>query len=673
VQKTIRVQIEKGIHARTAAFISGATGNINREYSTEVFIRKGLTSVPATSMLALNYLKIKNEDEIEIVIKGDRASEAMVAMEKLFLNENNLRITDLESFDKVLDANSKRSEFIIDQMQSGVLYLNKNKVIVLVNESTERITGKSRSQLLGNTLESCFSEHERGLFDCVQNFESRKVMAFNKYLECSQKSVQIDSGTGTMITLRDVTTLVSLNNELADVRAVRERLGHVLEYLTDGVAVVDNSGVIQYVNSSFCQLFKVDTSILGTKLCDTPSSVLCSKLMPYLTDILETREFFDSKIFEIEPDKKVAVSVSGLDMDDEFTGVIGIFTELNTMRELVNKLNAAEKKVETLEKKLKMASPLHAAFKCLIGDSRALDEALRVATRVANTSATVLVTGESGTGKELFAKAIHEASPRKDGPFIRVNCAAIPENLIESELFGHEKGSFTGAISQRIGKFEQAQNGTIFLDEIGEVPLQTQVKLLRVLQEFEVDRVGGQKPVKVDVRVITATNKNLYEMIQKKTFREDLYYRLNVIPINLPPLRDRMGDIPLLVEFFLEKIALRERSDKKFISSEVLEYLEAYSWPGNIRELENTLIRAATLSEGMHIESDVLPHNITNVKKINGLIRLVDGHLLPIEAYEKEIIKEALRLYGSFNKAGKALGLTHRTVGLKAKKYGLVD
>lgn len=665
MQKKIRVQIEKGVHARTAALISGAAGNINREFNTEIFIRKGMTSVPATSMLALNYLKIKNQDEIELVIEGELAAQAMEAMEKLFVSEDNLRITDLESFDKVLEANTRRSEFIIDQMTSGLLYFNKKGIIVLVNEAAEKILGLSRSTLLGQAPDESLDLALSQVLTTDEEFEGRRISYKGKYLECSKKHTMVETGRGTVLTLRDVSAMVSLSRDLVDAKAIHERLGLVLDQMTDGMIITDKDCLLQYANKRAMHFFDLSSSSIGKRL-ETDK-------FPILTKAIEKKKFFSNKIINLDKEIKLAVSVSGLDNDESFTGAICVFTELSGMRELIDKLDIAEKKVQNLEKKLELASPLHAAFECLIGESRALDDALRVASRVANTSTTVLVTGESGTGKELFAKAIHEASPRGSGPFIRVNCAAIPDSLIESELFGHEKGSFTGAISQRIGKFEQAHGGTIFLDEIGEVPLQTQVKLLRVLQEFEVDRVGGSKPIRVDVRVVAATNKDLLKLIDEKKFREDLYYRLNVIPIHLPPLRDRMGDIPLLVNYFLNKISAREQMERKHVTPEVMEYLEAYQWPGNIRELENTLIRAATLSIGERIEMDVLPPAITKVEKINGLIRLVKGEVLPLEAYEKEIIKEALRIHGSFNKAGKALGLTHRTVGLKAKKYGLVD
>ena len=229
--------------------------------------------------------------------------------------------------------------------------------------------------------------------------------------------------------------------------------------------------------------------------------------------------------------------------------------------------------------------------------------------RVAPTDASVLITGETGTGKELIARAIHSTSTRKDKPFIKVNCAALPAGLVESELFGHEKGAFSGAIAKRLGRFELADGGTIFLDEIGELPAEAQVKLLRVLQEREFDRVGGSAPIRVDVRVIAATNRDLLKEVQEKTFREDLFYRLNVFPVRLPPLRERRDDIPLLVHFLVKKFALRIGKHLDGVSRATMQRLMEYPWPGNIRELENVLERAVILAseDALEIGPDLLP------------------------------------------------------------------
>jgi PAS domain S-box-containing protein len=248
-------------------------------------------------------------------------------------------------------------------------------------------------------------------------------------------------------------------------------------------------------------------------------------------------------------------------------------------------------------------------FEQIIGGSPALKEVLGNASRVAATDATVLITGETGTGKELIARAIHSTSKRKDKPLIKINCAALPAGLVESELFGHEKGAFTGATARRIGRFELADGGTIFLDEIGELPAEAQAKLLRVLQEREFERVGGAARISVDVRVIAATNRDLLKAVREKAFREDLYYRLNVFPLHLPPLRERPGDIRLLVHFLLNRFALRLGKQLDAVSRQTMQRLEEYPWPGNIRELENVLERAVILTNGtaLEIAPDLLP------------------------------------------------------------------
>ena len=291
--------------------------------------------------------------------------------------------------------------------------------------------------------------------------------------------------------------------------------------------------------------------------------------------------------------------------------------------------------------------------------------------KASETTSTVLIRGESGTGKELIAKAIHNNSNRKNKPFVRVNCASIPENLLESELFGYEKGAFTGAVQSKPGKFAIADTGTIFLDEIGDMPLSMQVKLLRVLQEREIESVGGITPKNIDVRVIAATNRNLEEMIEDGSFREDLYYRLNVLGINLPPLRERKEDIPELAEHFITKLNKKLHKTILGIKQDALNLLIEYSWPGNIRELENIMERAINLCDGDYIDSSYLPSYLKPVESKSFNLNIDIDHILPFEEYEKQIIEAAMKKYKSFNKAGKALGLTHRTVSLKCKKYNI--
>ena len=291
--------------------------------------------------------------------------------------------------------------------------------------------------------------------------------------------------------------------------------------------------------------------------------------------------------------------------------------------------------------------------------------------KVSPTDSTVLVLGESGTGKELVATSIHENSERKDKPLIKLNCAAIPEELLESELFGHEKGAFTGANKFKPGKFDMANGGTIFLDEIGDMPLNLQAKILRVLQEQEFYRVGGSRTIKVDVRVIGSTNKNLEKMVRKGTFREDLFYRLNVFTLHLPPLRERKEDIPQLVDYFLQNLP-----KKVEISSVALQMLIAYSWPGNIRELKNTIESASVIAENGYIEPAQLSSNISGIFSDRNQTDLKLPVNLPLDErlreIEKGMIIEALRKTGGVQvRATELLGINQRSLWHRIKKHGI--
>lgn len=311
-------------------------------------------------------------------------------------------------------------------------------------------------------------------------------------------------------------------------------------------------------------------------------------------------------------------------------------------------------------------------FNEIIGESSGIKKVLEIVKKVSQSKTNVLIRGETGTGKELIARAIHFNSDRADKPFIRVNCAALAEGVLESELFGHEKGAFTGAEFKRIGRFELANEGTIFLDEIGDLPMGTQIKLLRILQEHEFERVGGQKTIKVDIRLIAATNQNLEEKIKKRTFREDLFYRINVVPIKVPPLRNREDDIPLLVEHFLRKFSRETGVEKKDISDEAMDTLQAYSWKGNIRELENLIERVLVLAEGNLITADDLPIDLqSNI--ICDFSNLKDKSLPEIlEEFEKNIILRVLKEEnGKKLNVAKRLGIKSSTLYYKLEKYNL--
>lgn len=315
-------------------------------------------------------------------------------------------------------------------------------------------------------------------------------------------------------------------------------------------------------------------------------------------------------------------------------------------------------------------------YRRLVGNSPAMQPVYELIERVAPTDTAVLIRGESGTGKELVAHAIHYQSRRKDMPFVKVNCAVLAEGVLESELFGHERGSFTGAVGKRIGRFELAHGGTIFLDEIGDLSPALQVKLLRVLQEKEFERVGGTSSIKVDVRVLAATNKNLEEAIQKGTFREDLYFRLNVVPIHLPPLRERREDIEKLVMHFLQKYSAETGKEVKHIDPQALEMLRKYAWPGNVRELENTIQRALILADGDTLFPSHLPMDLQNQSGTETWKPVTENSTLSerLENYERELIQKAWeRANRVQTKAAKLLGISRAALIYKMKKYGFLD
>jgi two-component system response regulator HydG len=306
-------------------------------------------------------------------------------------------------------------------------------------------------------------------------------------------------------------------------------------------------------------------------------------------------------------------------------------------------------------------------FEGLIGASPALQKVYRVARQVAPARATVLITGESGTGKGELARAIHNKSPRAAAPFITLHCAALAESLLESELFGHERGSFTGADKRRAGRFEQAQGGTLFLDEVGEIPQATQVKLLRVLQERTFERVGGNESIEVDVRLIAATNRDLAKDVQEGRFREDLYYRLNVVHVEMPPLRMRGGDVLLLAEHFLRRFATENKKRIDGFSDRARAKLLAHRWPGNVRELENAIERAVVLAEGLHIDENDLPIDVAPLPK--GAVRIPGATMAEIERFAILSTLEATN--GSTTKAAEMLDISVRTIQYRLHEYGI--
>ncbi len=343
--------------------------------------------------------------------------------------------------------------------------------------------------------------------------------------------------------------------------------------------------------------------------------------------------------------------------------------------ELIVKRCFQQKQLVSENRRLRQELHERFQFKSIVSVSPEMESVLNLAGRVARSRASVLIRGESGTGKELIARAIHFASDRKEKPFVAVNLAALPESLLESELFGHEKGAFTGAHARKKGRLEWADGGTLFIDEVGDMPLSVQVKLLRLLQEHQFERLGGTETLSVDVRIVAATNRNLEKMIQENAFREDLYYRLNVVTIQIPPLRERRLDIPVLVDYFVRRFAQENGKEIDEISKEALDCLIKYDYPGNVRELQNIMHQAVVLARDSFITTEDLPVHVRSREESPKVgWKAIEGDTLPekVVNLEKQLMLDALRdSRGNQSEAARKLGLTERNFRYKMQKYGL--
>ena len=433
----------------------------------------------------------------------------------------------------------------------------------------------------------------------------------------------------------------------------------VLDSSSEGILLADLEGNIIYTNKSYTRICMSDgQERLGKNILQTnPHGALTEVL-------LSGQPIFGKKHFPPGSHSEVLSNSFPIYIDNQMVGAIVFFREIGEALKVLEDLAKAREDIRLLSNKLEQIGRAKADFNSIIGQNRHLIEAVSLARRVAKTDSTALLRGESGTGKQLFAEAIHNASKRLYHPFIHVNCAAIPDSLLESEFFGYEKGSFTGAGQRKIGTFELADQGTIFLDEIGDMDLRLQAKLLQVLQNGEFRRLGGMKVIKVNTRVVAATNRNLEELINKESFRKDLYFRLNVVSIEIPPLRERIDDIPLIVQTLLPKISRRIGKKITGIEHEVLAKLEQYHWPGNIRELENVLEKAITLCEGELVKADDIYLSL--------LPSIESDSIMPLEELEQLMISRALQRFGTSltgkKTTARVLGISLTTLYNKLRK-----
>ena len=437
---------------------------------------------------------------------------------------------------------------------------------------------------------------------------------------------------------------------LEGVEASRDEMSTVLETTHEGIFALDKKGYIKHCNNMAATLFKTTKSdLIGRHINDFMMGTPALEVIETGRGYTENEEIFTTPRGKMHFIVTAKPYISG----DEIGGVVISFRDIQEAQKLVYNINTRA---------------LQNTLDDIVGNSEEIKKAKKQALITAKGNSTVLITGESGTGKEMFAKAIHYASPRGEGPFVTVNCGAIPENLLESELFGYEKGAFTGASDKgKAGKFEAANGGTIFLDEIGDMPPHLQVKILHVLQNMRFERVGGNKNIIVDVRVIAATNKDLESMIREGTFREDLYYRLSVIPLTIPPLRERRDDIKLLMYHFLRKYNTFMNRKITGFTKEVEDLYINHDWPGNVRELENAVEYGTNMAFGDTIGMDEVPARL--LRNEENVMKFQDTNLPlseQVKRYEKEIITRKLKKYGTSGNAkdtvAKELGLSRATL-----------
>ena len=567
---------------------------------------------------------------------------------------------------------------ILNSSNDAVIAVNINGDITMFNKAAERIIGVKAGDVLGkhvtfaipNSRLPVVMETGKPELSQQQNVGNYSIITNRVPVRDQQGNIE-----GAVAIFRDITEMKELNRQMTDLREVRSLLEAILYSTEDAISVVDEKGYGILINPAYTRITGLTEADVLNKHCTVDIAEGESMHMK----VLQTRKPVRGVSMKVGPNKRaVVVNVAPIIIDGELKGSVGIIQDISEIRKLTEELEHAKSLIRRMTAKY--------TFEDIIGASELINAAIDQAKHAADTPATVLLRGESGTGKELFAHAIHHASNRRKGPFVRVNCAAIAESLLESELFGYEPGAFTGANKGgKKGYFEEADGGTIFLDEIGDVNLGLQAKLLRVLQEKELVRVGGTKQVPINVRVIGATNSNLEQQIIEGTFREDLYYRLNVVPVFIPPLRGRKEDIPLLAAYFRQKLGLEYGRKVAEMAPEVIEIFMNYDWPGNVREMENVVAR--TIINMNYSEEIILPQYVPplgntassqpwqNNSHVAGDVYNIDnnqslGEIL--DSVEKKVLQEVLaKTKGNKTTAARMLGIATRSLYYKLEKHGL--
>lgn len=632
-------------------------------------------------------LALEKQERTTITLVARTGKEVLVTSTPIFDEQGNIAfiitnvrdITELNELErrlKHIGLRDRELDTILDSSFDGIFITDGEANTLRLNQAFERITGVTAQECVGRNMKELVDEGYFSGSGTLLVLEKREratitlVTRTGKEVLVTSTPIFDDQGNIMLVVtnVRDITELNELEREFKKMVGLREReLDAVFESSYDGLYITDGEANTLRLNEAFERILGVKAEeCIGRNMRELVAEGVYSR-----SGTLLALEKQDQVTITLQAKTGKTALVTSTPIRDEHGNIILVVTnvrDISELNELQEKLGHAEELSRFFQSELQ---EMKLRTQCVIHSSK-MRELISMVVRIAAVDSTVLIQGESGVGKELVANTIHSNSNRREQPMIKINCGAIPENLLESELFGYEPGAFTGASKQgKVGMFEVADQGILFLDEIGDLPLSLQVKLLRVLQDKEILRVGGTKPIKVDVRIIAGTNYNLKEMVEKKLFRKDLFYRLNVIPITVPPLRERREDIPILANHFLDNFNQKHGMNKK-LSGSILAYFMEYDWPGNVRELENLVERLVVTSLNQTITahdlsawSELKPENKSDNE--HGIVRLQDA----LENTERRILENAFSVCKSTYEVARALGISQPTVVRKAAKYGI--
>lgn len=557
---------------------------------------------------------------------------------------------------------------VLESIHIGIIVIDKQDVIQYCNPAAAHVIGMSMNDIIHQVITNIIPNSELSRIMLNAEAETNQMFIGERMVITNRSPINQNGETvGAVAVFQDGQEIQKLLSRLDMMQNSLTGLENIFEQAYDGVMVVDMNGIVTRITNSYCRFLNIEQrDAIGHH---------CTEILPSsrMHIVAQTGQAEIGEVMDING-KEAMVMRLPLREDGKLIGAVGkvMFRDVQDLRTLAEKLDVLENKLKFYEKELKHYQKFRYTFSNIIGKSQALLQAKELAEKAALGKSTVLLRGESGTGKELFAHAIHAASIRHDKPFVRVNCGAIPAELLEAELFGYDEGAFTGAKKGgKPGKFELANGGTIFLDEIGDLPIAMQAKVLRILQEKEVERVGSNRLQQLDLRVIAATHRDLEKMVGQGEFRRDLYYRLNVFTVTVPPLREREGDVLLLSNHLLAKFQRELGSSLKKLDRWVEELFQLYAWPGNVRELQNAIERAINVAEGEFIQIEDLPLYLQDLEGRRGNTTLQPLALELAEAERRAILKALKTAGGNKVKAAEILGIHRTNLYRKMDKYGL--